>query len=348
MNGLSLSLSDVEKAVVSIDDIYLDIDNPRFYGVSGFELFNPNDVFSLENQEILRQYIVKKYGANEIVESILSVGFLPIDYIVLEKIDERYIVVEGNRRIAAIKTILGDFNRKEIQISDEILNGLVTIEALSIKKSGDIDKKKWILQGIRHVSGVRGWGPYQQAKLISELHDRHKMTFKEIGRTIGVHYNRVSTMLRAYYALEQMKSDENYKEFASADLFSHFEQAYIKTSIRDWLSWDDTRKEYSNANALYKFYDMITGRNNSTPLMSKNIRDDLPLIVENNNVLDLFVDNKIALDAAKNMIAGSTNSSSLIGLLEGCFKQVSEKKSNIGLTAEECAMIQKINTLVSC
>ena len=295
-----LSIDDVEKIHVNIDDIYLDTKNPRFFGEKDFSLFDEDNIFDLKNQEIIRQYIVRKYGAMEIIESVLEVGFIPVDLVVLEQVDDKFVVIEGNRRVAALKTIIGNVKRKEIELEEEKLKSISNFEALKIvnnKKNNDL--KKWILQGIRHVSGVRGWGPYQQSMLINELYYSHSMTFKDIGKTIGIHYNRVSTMLRAYQALQQMKDDEKYKLKMDVSLFSYFEQAYIKKQIRDWLGWDDDKKQYTNKDNLYKFYELITNKSTSFVLMSKHIRDDLPKIIDDASTFNLLIQQKITIEEAK-------------------------------------------------
>lgn len=308
MTANLLSIEDIEKARVSLEDVFLDTNNPRFHGENDFQLHNSNGVFDSKNQEVVRQYIVRKYGANEIIDSVLAVGFIPIDMVVLEKTsNDKYVVVEGNRRIAALKTIVGNISRKVLEVNGEILQSIYSFEALVIvKNSKNINLKKWILQGIRHVSGVRGWGPYQQAMLINELHYKHKMPFKDIGKTIGVHYNRVSTMLRAYLALEQMKGDNEYSSHADVNLFSHFEQAYIKKSLRDWLCWDEKMKKYTNIDNLKKFYNMIIGGDDKPVIMSKHIRDDLPGIMENSEIFEKLIDNKISLSEAKQLSFNSS------------------------------------------
>lgn len=348
MAGTILSVNDVEKINVSIDNVYLDIKNPRFHGENDLTLFNDKDKFDLKNQEVIRQYIVKKYSANEIIESILEVGFIPIDLIVLDEVSfDKFIVVEGNRRIAAIKTIVGNYKRKEIFLNDDVLNSILEFEALKIKNNGGNDElKKWILQGIRHVSGVRGWGPYQQSMLINELHYNHNMSFRDIGKTIGIHYNRVSTMLKAYLSICQMKRHDVYSKYADSSLFSHFEQAYLKKQIRDWLDWNENIMGYANNENLVKFYDMIISKDENTRLMSKNIRDDLPTIYNNKEVFDSLVNNKITFKEAVEKTKTGKPDKDLIELVDQTILTISKiKKSQISIELNE--KLLKLNSIIS-
>ncbi|WP_243361596.1 ParB/RepB/Spo0J family partition protein [Fundidesulfovibrio terrae] len=348
MNATGFCLSDVEKVSVKIEDLFLDVRNPRFHGETDLELIETDDIFDLRNQEIIRQYILKKYAASEIVDSILEVGFVPVDLVVVEAVGDKYIVVEGNRRVTAIKTIHGNIQRKDVLANDDVLRSITEFEVLKISSNkGDADLKKWILQGIRHVSGVRQWGPYQQAMLIHELYYRHGLKFKDIGKTIGVHFNRVSTMLRAYLAILQMKQFDEYKEFAHANLFSHFEQAYIKKSIRDWMEWNDELHEYTNKENLLKFYDLIIGKNKKQPVMSRNVRDDLPLIYENKDVFEDVMNSKITVDEARKKIIKTGNSLMITELLMKCLDSVKAAAKSGALKNEHLEIISKIQEVTS-
>lgn len=348
MNPTGLYLSDVEKLTASIEDIYLDVRNPRFHGETDLNLFETDDIFDLRNQEIIRQYILRKYAASEIVDSILEVGFVPIDLVVVEKIDNKYVAIEGNRRITAIKTIIGNIARKDVFVNEEILRSITNFEVLKINSNnGDAECKKWILQGIRHVSGIREWGPYQQAMLIYELHYTHGLKFIDIGKTIGIHYNRVSTMLRAYLGILQMRKFNNYKENCHSNLFSHFEQAYIKKQIRDWLEWDDDLREYTNKNNLFKFYDLIIGKNKEQIIMSKNIRDDLPVIFEDKSLFEDVMNKKLSVEEAKQKIKSKRTQPIITETLRKCLELVKSAAIAGTLREEDMRIISEIKTLAN-
>jgi len=225
---------------VSPHNLYLDPYNPRFFGRTPTfpEGANPLDP---KIQEIVRSAIVKDFDADELYESILEVGFLPMDRMVGYKYDdENYIIIEGNRRLAAIKTIFMAEEKKEIIIPQNVMETINEIEILCLEP-GENDKREvtWFLQGIRHISGIKDWGPYQQAQLVNSLMEKHDMKFTEAGKAIGVGPKKAGQMLRAYKGLKQMESDPDYAKNATPDLFSHFEQAYVKAPIREWLEWDE-------------------------------------------------------------------------------------------------------------
>src|ERR1041384_3528195 len=86
---------------IGIDKLLLDPNNPRFCAfrrkVSVGRIAEPG-VQKKTLQEI------SEFGVDELKESLLQVGFLPIDRIVVVLVQENadgYVAIEGNRRLAA-------------------------------------------------------------------------------------------------------------------------------------------------------------------------------------------------------------------------------------------------------
>ena len=78
---------------------------------------------------------------------------LKMDRIVVRKFsDDAYIVIEGNRRLAAIKSLMAAEERREITLLDHIKDTLETIEVLLLdSENDDYEAATWFLQGIRHI-----------------------------------------------------------------------------------------------------------------------------------------------------------------------------------------------------
>lgn len=83
---------------LDVTGIDLDPYNPRL----------PEDSKTLSQNELIN-YLIENYSVYEdIAKSIIQKGYYPLKYIVVVKSDStnRYIVIEGNRRIAALKAII--------------------------------------------------------------------------------------------------------------------------------------------------------------------------------------------------------------------------------------------------
>jgi hypothetical protein len=283
------------------DEIFLDIRNPRFFG-ENFPVAENADPLDLKLQERVRSFVYDKFDVKDLMDSIQQVGFLTMDRIVVRAYKDKFIVLEGNRRLTAIKTLLISEEKKEISLSDEVKKTLTDLQVLHLDlDDGDYREAAWFLQGIRHISGIKDWGPYQQAELVHTLMQEHDLSFTDAGKAIGAGRKKTGQMLRAYRGLKQMERDATYGDKAYPDLFSHFEQAWAKAPLREWMEWDDETMEFKNHNALSYFYKWITEDNpitNQGKLKAQEVRDKLPLVVKNDNSRKKFIQDEFNLDTA--------------------------------------------------
>jgi hypothetical protein len=111
---------------------------------------------------------------------------------------------------------------------------------------------------------------------------------------------KAGQMLRAYKGLKQMEYDSDYGKNASPDLFSHFEQAYVKAPIREWLEWDEETAEYKNKNHLKLFYRWITDgipEIDQRAFKAQEVRDRLPEVLANDETRRMLVEERASLES---------------------------------------------------
>lgn len=252
----------VEKSI-PFDDIVLDPNNPRFFTEKSTRDVPDAKIADLTVQE--RTWArIEDLGIPELYHSILRNGFLPLDKIVVRALpDGKYVVVEGNRRLAALKLLrsrIQDGTIVEEHIDDDYLNNLLaaTDELVVLLYEGDVGQDiSWILQGVRHISGIRPWQPAQRARLVADQIDNGGLSFSEAGQKFGLSAQAVGRLYRAYKALEQMRRDEEFQAKAINEYFSLFEEAIRNRATKDWLEWSDELCEFENSDNLKQFYSWI-------------------------------------------------------------------------------------------
>lgn len=263
---------ELEQRTLSLEQIFLDPNNPRFW--SGRERKTSESRIPDSKVQEKTKTRIEKFGVKELRDSILRNGFLPMDRIVVRPIEnhgDKYVAVEGNRRLAALKSLHSLIDAGEIDedgIDDEYLNTLKystsNIEVLLYKgnKGEDIS---WVLQGIRHISGIKEWSPAQQAILVvdqvNELNSSDKRgVLTRVGQQFGMTAKAVGRLYRVHNALEQMHSDDEYGSKSKDEnltLFTLFDEAYRNSAVRDWLEWNDESQKYRNTTNLKQFYSWI-------------------------------------------------------------------------------------------
>lgn len=250
----------------NINDIYLDPNNPRFWVDSSAKLV-PDSKIMDEKVQIRTYDAMQEFGIDDLYVNILRNGFLPLDRIVVREIKDnpgKYVVVEGNRRLTALIKLRKNIDDDLIDEEGIDESHLEKLKAHTDKiqillyKGSELQDISWLLQGIRHISGIKNWGPAQQARLVVDRVDNHKMSFTEAGQQFGISPQKVGRLYRVFKALEQMKADEEFQTKADNKYFTLFEEVIRDKNIRDWLGWDPDKYKFTNTDHLRMFYSWIS------------------------------------------------------------------------------------------
>ena len=248
----------MEPERVRLDQVYLDPNNPRLE-VLKREPTPDERVTELGVQQGCLEHL-KELGVKDLMGSIRTSGFCTIDRIVLKSLDKNnYIVVEGNRRVAALKIQDEEHKKGRITIPDDILKGIQEFEALVYK--GERSDIAWIVQGFRHApEAIKEWKDYSKAKFFAELENTGR-TATEIAKIFNVRPKAdVGDLIRSYYGYQQAKSDEDYGEqLIPSKHFGFFSEVIFKGKglKEEWLGWNSTKREFRKPENLNKFLSWI-------------------------------------------------------------------------------------------
>ncbi len=288
---------------LSLQDILLDPNNPRLYGERETTTRIPDArIAETKVQESTFSKIgSRKFGVGDLRNSILQVGFLPIDKIVVRPINGgKYVVVEGNRRVAALKWIIRDHEEGELTLEDTTIKTLSAVECLILETDADwVEQDRWLIQGVRHVSGVKDWGPYEKALAVRSFIEDQEFAPRETAEALGTTTNEVNRLYRALGAFEQMREDESYGEHARPEIFSYFIEALGKPNVRAWLGYEEDSRNFQDDDNRERFYSLIVpGENDVRKLpMAIDVRR-FSKVVESEKPLQVLESEGGTLDAA--------------------------------------------------
>lgn len=253
---------------VDASQLLLDPNNYRFHDLQGYRRVNRIRFAEQGVQDRALQFLrdTPSFDLSALRDSILSNGFVPFEQIIVEFYDEfeskpRYIVVEGNRRTAALKTLLSDYHGGALDLEEKILSTIRSFTVIEIigTETERLAYQK-TLMAIRHVAGIREWGPYQQARLVVEMYDNEEHAFGPVAQRIGITAREVARRYRASKALEQMEKDDEFGEFAEPRLYAFFHEAVSQPKVRDWLDFSDQTYTAENEEARRVFYELLSPR----------------------------------------------------------------------------------------
>ena len=126
MEALTQNLVPID---LSLEEIFLDPNNPRFGEIDS--PFVPEEEIDQEHHQARAiSRLLKEFGADKLKINMQINGYLPIDRIIVREFsDGKYVVLEGNRRIASAKTIK-KYDDDGKAISDDVILSLKKIPCL--------------------------------------------------------------------------------------------------------------------------------------------------------------------------------------------------------------------------
>jgi hypothetical protein len=220
----------------SIDELQLDPTNPRL----GRRVASP----TLTQPKVLDA--MRDWTLEELAESFLASGFWPQEALIVvrEKLygREHLVVVEGNRRLAALKYLrMASENRVEMKHWVDLIGNR------SVPK-GLFDEIPYILiqdrdeissyLGFRHVTGIKEWNPAEKAEYIAKLIEDSQLTYEDVRRKIGSKTPTVRQHYIAYRLLLQMEQQEDVSIEAVEQKFSVLYLSLRTQGVQSYLHID--------------------------------------------------------------------------------------------------------------
>lgn len=150
INTLNKELVD---AKISLDEIYLDPNNPRFTSLKWDDIPD-QQISDASIQVATKRKLEEEFSIYKLVDNIQINGFLPIDRVIVKKFAEnKYVVLEGNRRICAAKNIMELYKGNPEQVEESVVDSLKEISCLIY--TGSERQPSWVFQGLRHIIGIQ-------------------------------------------------------------------------------------------------------------------------------------------------------------------------------------------------
>lgn len=188
-----------ELETLAVRRLDLDIENPRL-PVS----FRSSEPSQLE----IASYIDKHHDALRVARSIARHGFFVSEPLIAVADGDRYTVVEGNRRLVALKGLCEDDVHGILSAQTKGWDSLdrlppdSEVPVVVVGERHEVDA----LLGFRHISGIEPWDPYAQARFVAELVQRNP-NFAEVARIVGRSESEVRSMYRDHDIVEQARAE---------------------------------------------------------------------------------------------------------------------------------------------
>jgi hypothetical protein len=225
-------------SVVDPNELRLDPENPRL----------PEEVIG-ESQSTILGYLFDNAVLDELATSYVNNGFFEHEPLMVAPHDGHFIVLEGNRRLAALKVLLQDEDAVaaglRFSIDDELSNetreSLVHIPIFTVANRDEV--RKYL--GFRHIGGIKTWSAEAKARYIAGEVDRAEdlsEAFREVARRVGSNVQGVRNAYIAITTLHRARDEHGIKiDSVLQNRFGVWTRCMNSPEIRAHLGLGDPR-----------------------------------------------------------------------------------------------------------
>ena len=205
---------------IDVTDLVFDLNSPRLveFGLRA----------DTTEREVIR-FLWDAMDVRELVFSIASGGYTGHDPLIVSEEDGKNVVIEGNRRLAAVKILLMPevaeaLNVEVPSVPEDRRNALQTLPAVFANRADS-----WRYLGFKHINGPAKWSSYAKARYIADVHRNYGITLDAISQHIGDTHGTVHRFYRGIIVLEQA---ERLKLFDLGDRWwSHFSFSHLYMAL---------------------------------------------------------------------------------------------------------------------
>lgn len=246
------------KKRISLRNLFLDPNNYR--------LIHEPEYVHVEDEQIKEKSVQRRtyrlltgdkfQHIQDLVDSFKANNYLPVDQIQIRPLENGgFVVVEGNRRIAALKYLQQEYETKDIDLGS--LDSAIFSNVPVVDYTDSDEMHHLTLMALKHISGNKKWGEWNQAKLLEKMRIEHNIPEDEICRRIAISKVELRRSLRAL-SLVQQYLDSDYGDQFSEAKFPIFREVVRNAALKKWLQWDDASYKAKKLENMELFFSWIS------------------------------------------------------------------------------------------
>jgi hypothetical protein len=278
---------------INVDKLDFDRDNPRLveYGINA----NTSDDEMIE-------VLVKVMSVNELILSISNSGFFENEALIAIPNNGRFITIEGNRRLAAVRIIRDHIKYKDFYPavlpapSQQLIDSLQEIPVL-VENSRD---QSWQYIGFKHVNGALKWTSYAKAEYIAQVRNQFGVPLEKIALQIGDSNKIVQRLYQSLMVIDQAERGKVFDRnniYPARLYFSHLYTGLQYEGIKEYVGLKDMAEEspdpVQNLDATGEFLLWLYG----------NRREEVKPVIQSQNPdlrnLDAVVKSETAIETLR-------------------------------------------------
>lgn len=223
-----------QTADVDVELLHFDTHNPRF---------TPDKRPENDTDQAVISKLASTADLSELVQSIATSGYINIEPLIVVVRDNELVVLEGNRRLAAIKCLRNpEFAEgARLTIPDFGEDVSTSLNRISVYRVAEEDDARALI-GFKHINGPQGWDAYAKAQyagswLDAESQKDNPLTLVDIANRMGDKHATVHRMVTALFVLRQAEEREVYSVDDRQKKSFSFSHLYTGLSYDEFTSY---------------------------------------------------------------------------------------------------------------
>lgn len=210
------------------------------------------------------------FDVRSLVTSILNNGFLRHELLIVAPFDAtKFLVLEGNRRLAAVRTILKENGPDMAGVTLPVRESLRTLPCFVLngppidgdeKRLAGFRRASEIYIGMRHLMGAKSWEPASRYEFQANLILNDHWTPAQVAERFGRDKSVVLRDLKAQRLYQNFRTYEKRHAIKHRLTYNAFAEAARAKSIMDWLGWSNEDLDVKASDNQKIFFDYLITR----------------------------------------------------------------------------------------
>ncbi len=222
------------------DELKLDLRNPR---LTGFD--------AMDEPQVIERLVAAE-DLQELIDSISANGFVPLEPLIVTEEGGDLVVLEGNRRLAAVRVLLDDELRRTVgvarkEVPAELLGTLFELPVLEVPNREAARQ----LIGFKHINGPQKWSSYAKSQFAltwfrEEREAGSEVDIEDIATRLGDGHKTLRRMVQGLMLVEQAERLDLFDRLdvhpSTEFYFSHLYTALGRKQYQEFLGLADFGK----------------------------------------------------------------------------------------------------------
>jgi AAA domain, putative AbiEii toxin, Type IV TA system len=272
-------MSNVGPKKVRLAQLLLDPNNFRFRDQDRWDELDEADLGQPAAQRKAHSLICgqNQDGISDLVGSLRANGWLSVDQVLVRPYDDDlFVVVEGNRRIAALRHLEQEYGDRGEPLGALSPNVFEEVPVVVQSRANRVEHL--VHMGLVHITGKQQWSQYAQSLAIRELREHHNLSEREVTDRLSVSLQEVRLTTRALVLCDAYRQSDWGDQFNN-ERYTLLRETARNRALRDWLDWDDDELTAGNERHLQRIFMLMSTIEEVADSPIEDDDDD-PIVIE--------------------------------------------------------------------